>query len=262
VSGQIGANPATNYVTATNYAAHGEISSLALGNSRTETRQYNARLQPTQIQVGTLFTLANRYDPSPGSDLNCTGTSVTVPGNNGNVLAQTVNGVVRNYSYDGVNRICRAAQGSTWIQGYGFDTRGNLAFTTWTGQLPNETADVITSTGVYTANNQVSGWGYDASGNVTGIPAASGTTVRAACAANVMPGVAMMRTACYDAENRMISETDANGTTATYAYDGDGRRVSKTLNGVTTTFVYDPQGQLAKTMAGRRFRFRKQARGM
>lgn len=42
--------------------------------------------------------------------------------------------------------------------------------------------------------------------------------------ANVMPGVAAMRTACYSAENRMISETDANGTTATYAYDGNGHR--------------------------------------
>jgi YD repeat-containing protein len=65
-----------------------------------------------------------------------------------------------------------------------------------------------------------------------------------------MPGVAMMRTACYDAENRMISETDANGTTATYAYDGDGQRMSKTVNGVTTTFVYDPQGHLAQDYGG------------
>jgi RHS repeat-associated protein len=250
VSGQIGANPATNYVTATNYAAQGEISSLALGNSLTETRKYNARLQPTQVQVGTLFTIVNRYDPSAGSDLNCSGTSVTVSGNNGNVLAQTVNALLRNYSYDGVNRICRAAQGSTWTQGYSADTRGNLAFTTWTGQLPNEPADVITSTGVYTASNRVSGWAYDASGNVTGIPAAGGTTVRATCASNVMPGVAMMRAACYDAENRMTSETDANGTTATYAYDGDGRRVSKALNGMTTTFVYDPEGQLAQDYGG------------
>ena len=39
----------------------------------------------------------------------------------------------------------------------------------------------------------------------------------------------MLRTACYDAENRMISETDANGATSTYSYDGDGRRVSKTV---------------------------------
>jgi RHS repeat-associated protein len=65
-----------------------------------------------------------------------------------------------------------------------------------------------------------------------------------------MPEVAMMRTACYDAENRMISETDSTGNTATYAYDGDGRRVSKTVNAVTTTLVYDPQGQLAQEYGG------------
>jgi YD repeat-containing protein len=65
-----------------------------------------------------------------------------------------------------------------------------------------------------------------------------------------MPGVAAMRTACYSAENRIISETDANGTTATYAYDGTGHRVTKMLNGVTTTFVYDPEGQLAQDYGG------------
>jgi len=48
----------------------------------------------------------------------------------------------------------------------------------------------------------------------------------------------------------MISETDANGTTATYAYGGNGRRVTKMLNGVTTTFVYDPEGQLAQDYGG------------
>jgi RHS repeat-associated protein len=106
------------------------------------------------------------------------------------------------------------------------------------------------SIAAYGADNQVSGWAYDGSGNVTGIPAASGSTVRAACANNVMPGVAMMRTACYDAENRMVSETDASGNTATYAYDGYGRRVSKTVGGVTTTFVYDPNGELAQEYGG------------
>jgi hypothetical protein len=32
-------------------------------------------------------TLANRYDPSPGWDFNCSGTSLTIPGINGNLLA-------------------------------------------------------------------------------------------------------------------------------------------------------------------------------
>jgi RHS repeat-associated protein len=250
VSGQIGANPATNYVTATSYAPHGGIASQTLGNGLTETRSYNSRLQPTGIQVGGLLAISNRYDPNPSADWNCAGSAtVAIPGNNGNVLAQSVNGVVRNYSYDGVNRLCRSAQGSTWAESYSFDTRGNIGVSR-TGALPAMTAEVVGSPAGYGTNNRVTGWAYDTAGNITGIPAAGGSTVRASCASGVMPGTAMLRTACYDAENRMVSETDANGATAAYVYDGDGRRVSKTVNGVTTVLVYDPFGQLAQEYGG------------
>ncbi len=37
----------------------------------------------------------------------------------------------------------------------------------------------------------------------------------------------------------------ASNGTATYTYDGDGRRVTKTAGGVTTTYVYDAKGDLA-----------------
>jgi RHS repeat-associated protein len=55
----------------------------------------------------------------------------------------------------------------------------------------------------------------------------------------------MLRTACYDAEDRMVSETDVNGNTGTYTYDGNGLRVGKTVAGNTTTYVYDGFGYLA-----------------
>jgi RHS repeat-associated protein len=253
LSGQIGANTPTNYVTSIGYATHGEISSLALGNTLTEMRQYNSRLQTTQIQLGSLFTLVNRYDPSLGNDLDCNGNAIPSPGivgNNGNVLAQTVNTTGRLYSYDGVNRLCHAVQGSTWTQSYGYDQRGNLT-TTGTGQLPTATAENLI--GAFGPDNRDSTWSYDRAGNVTGIPAMSGSPVRASCIANIVPAVPsgnMLRTACHDAENRMVSETDTGGATAIYIYDGDGRRVQKTAGGLTTTFVYDPLGQLAQQYGG------------
>jgi YD repeat-containing protein len=40
----------------------------------------------------------------------------------------------------------------------------------------------------------------------------------------------------YDAENRMVSVTDAS-MTASFVYDGNGARVESTLNGVTTSFI-------------------------
>jgi YD repeat-containing protein len=208
-------------------------------------------VREAQEELGGLLPLVNRYDL--GSDFACTGSPATVPGNNGNVpgqrLVQTVNGVDRNYSYDSVNRLCRSAQGSTWTEAYSYDARGNRGVS-GTGQLPAATAEAIGSTAAYGADNRVAAWAYDAAGNVTGIPAAGGSTVRATCASSVMPGVAMLRTACYDAENRMVSETNASGATATYTYDGDGHRVSKTVNGVATVFVYDPMGQLAQEYGG------------
>ena len=55
----------------------------------------------------------------------------------------------------------------------------------------------------------------------------------------------------YDGENRLISAiTDPNNPTTTYAYDGEGRRVSRTWNGQTTTFVYDAFGNLAAEYGG------------
>jgi RHS repeat-associated protein len=44
----------------------------------------------------------------------------------------------------------------------------------------------------------------------------------------------------YDPENRLTAASNAGtGVAATYAYDGTGRRVSKTVNGTTTRYMYD-----------------------
>jgi YD repeat-containing protein len=46
----------------------------------------------------------------------------------------------------------------------------------------------------------------------------------------------------YDAEGRLVGE---NNGLATYAYDGEGRRVMKTVGTQTTVYVYDAAGNLA-----------------
>ncbi len=46
-------------------------------------------------------------------------------------------------------------------------------------------------------------------------------------------------------ENRQTGFSSISNGTATYTYDGDGRRVTKTTGGVTTTYVYDAKGDLA-----------------
>lgn len=67
-------------------------------------------------------------------------------------------------------------------------------------------------------------YGYDTRGNRTSVTPPGG------------PAVALG----YDQANRLTSY----GTTATYAYNGDGLRMSKTVSGTTTSFAWDQSGGL------------------
>jgi RHS repeat-associated protein len=205
----------TNPSTPILYAAQGAIQSMTLGNGLAETWQFNGRLQPTQIQAGSLLTLTYAYAGN----------------NNGNLLSQTVVrpslNATQSYVYDNVNRLTQANSGTTgWAQTYGYDAYGNR-WVTGPGSPP--TLETPTTQNWYLSNNRISGWTYDNAGNVTVIPGSGGN----------------IRTSTYDAENRMVTATNPNSVTTTYPYDGDGRRITKTTNGATNTFVYDAMGRLA-----------------
>src|SRR5439155_26601715 len=49
----------------------------------------------------------------------------------------------------------------------------------------------------------------------------------------------------YDAENRLTAVTSQSNGSASYAYDGGGRRVTKAVGSLTTYYVYDARGSLA-----------------
>ena len=67
-------------------------------------------------------------------------------------------------------------------------------------------------------------------------------------------------TLTYDAENRLVSVSGA--ATASFVYDGDGRRVKATVNGVTSYYVgdhYEVSGGVVKkyySAGGRRIALR------
>lgn len=135
-----------------------------------------------------------------------------------------------------VSRLISATETRTnntpWTQQFNYDVVGNR----WLN-LGGMQIDPLTPTGnAYDANNHLTTAGYnDGRGNVT-----------------QLGGYAYQ----YDAENRLISSALVlNGQTlasATYAYDGDGRRVVKQSGGTTTQYVYDVQGNLVveQTVAG------------
>jgi hypothetical protein len=92
----------------------GAVTSMRLGNGLWESTQFNSRLQPVQIGLGTSVASQNllklNYDYGTND-------------NNGNVLSQTITvpsvgtnqgfTAVQNYSYDSLNRLKSAVENIT-----------------------------------------------------------------------------------------------------------------------------------------------------
>jgi RHS repeat-associated protein len=171
---------------------------------------------------------------------NICGFECTVPGygsaNNGNLMTQTIGdgagwSVAQTYGYDKLNRVLSAEEpgitgGQGWKRSYNYDRWGNQ----WVDATNSSGINVysVTPTGSawITPKNRInlSAGSYDRAGNQTSLPPYS---------------------AAYDADNRL---TTMSGTLA-YAYDGEGRRVTKVNGSLTTRFVYDAFGKLAAEYA-------------
>jgi len=223
--------PAAAYATVNSYAPHGAITNMTLGNTVVEQTTFDAnRLQPLSISAGSLLTIAYTYAPTN-----------MAAANNGNVLTQSITRGSRTwnqaYTYDALNRLKTAQETGTWTESYEYDSYGNRWLCVANQQcpdpvrtgLPDLTFESPISQNQFNANNQIVGWGYDATGNVTQIGG-------------------MARTFTYDAENRQRT-ANISGDSNSYAYDGEGRRVTRTTPWnhmfTTTVYVYDAMGQLA-----------------
>jgi RHS repeat-associated protein len=138
--------------------------------------------------------------------LDPTGRRLSVTENNGRVV---------NYTYDPLYRLTNetvtgatpaAGNGSV---GYAYDAVGNRL------SRISSLAAVVSATSAYDANDRLTTESYDANGNT-----------------RVTSGL----TYTYDYENRVKS---MNNGAVRIVYDGDGRRVSKTVGGVTTQYLVD-----------------------
>ncbi len=237
VKGTLGAN-STHYVSSVSYAPQGAPSSISLANgAMTQQTCFNSLLQPVVLRLRTGQASCGAAD---GNDIGYFGYTFSATQNNGNVLGQAIQygagqsyaskSFQQTYSYT-ANRLMGVTetysdaftQGSSFTQSYQYDVVGKR----WVSA--GLVTDPFTPQGnVYDGNNHMSSATYgDGRGNVTQIG-----------------GYAYG----YDAENRLISSTLAlPGNTissATYTYDGDGRRVVKQSNGTTTNYVYDADGRL------------------
>ncbi|MDQ3748275.1 MAG: hypothetical protein M3367_04540 [Acidobacteriota bacterium] len=255
----------SNYATDFTYTAAGAVSSMQLGNLKRESTQFNSRLQPTQIALGTTLnpTELLKLDYEYGTLV----AGQTSPGtNNGNISKQFITvpaagqtpgfTATQYYDYDELNRLYQAsdqfqatgqASVTAWWQVYQYDRYGNRRFneeftTTLTkgcGTPPTvcpadrkrENPEIEPS------NNRlkelqdadlVKDYEYDLAGNL--IKDARGKTF------------------IYDGENHQTEVIENNISKGKYFYDGDGKRVKKiaTINGQeeTTIFVYDASGKM------------------
>ncbi|MGB7208884.1 MAG: RHS repeat-associated core domain-containing protein [Pyrinomonadaceae bacterium] len=232
-----------NYAKNFTYTSAGAVSSMQLGNNRWESTQFNSRLQPTQIALGTVQNGTDKLklDYSYGG--------IT---NNGNVQSQTITvptvgsnagfTATQTYTYDSLNRIKDAKEmigtTQTWMQTFLYDRYGNRNFDTTlnrTTTIPVGCAVAVCNPSVNPATNKLVGYVFDNAGNTT--------------------KDANLRKFTYDGENKQVKvETTNSGgtviaTNGEYWYDGDGKRIKKkgyTNNVLTeeTIFVYDAVGKM------------------
>jgi RHS repeat-associated protein len=199
-------------VSSIGYAAHNALSTETYGNGLVHAIDYNNRLQPTLIKLGT--------SGSPVS-LVSLGYGYGSTNNNGNVLSHTYAGggltYTQNFGYDSLNRLTTSSEnsGSNWSQTNAYDRYGNRWVDLGGG---NQSLYFSTST------NRISGYSYDTAGNLLNDGTHSYT---------------------YDAENK-IAKVDS---VAAYEYDGAGLRVRK-LIGENLIFVYGIGGQLVAEYSG------------
>ena len=176
----------------------------------TVTDSYNPRLQPNELKVSNgsssamdfsycFYPLASGACPASGTTDN--GNVVAIFNNMDSTRSQT-------FSYDRLNRVgtgTSVANSGTncWGEQYGYDAWGNLLTITLPSAYSACTQPDNLSVSVTTAN-QISGYTFDAAGNLDTIPGTGGGTYT------------------YNAENQMTSTAGV-----TYTYDGDGKRVKK-----------------------------------
>ncbi|MGH9870538.1 MAG: DUF6531 domain-containing protein [Candidatus Polarisedimenticolia bacterium] len=189
------------------YEPFGPVTSIPFSNGRTDTRVYDSRYRLGDWSVSGVLAYAHGY-------------------NNDDNLTSRVDGVSnRFFGYDAIHRLTNAI--GPWGPGigcagstYAYDLNGNRTCK----------AEGSTTTYVYASisnhlNTAMGGesaaYLHDENGNLDH----DGT-----------------HSYLFDDSDR-LAQVDA-GATASYTYDGDGRRAIKNAGGATTYYFYDPDGRL------------------
>jgi RHS repeat-associated protein len=195
-------------VASMGYASHNALMTETYGNNLVHAIAYNNRLQANEIKLGT--------SGNPTSILDLTYNYGTTS-NNGSLQSASYTGgglsYTQTFGYDSLNRLTTSQEnsGASWSQTNSYDRYSNRSIVG--GGLSFDAS-----------TNRITGWSYDAAGNLLNDGVHSYT---------------------YDAENK-VKTVDA---ASAYVYDGEGRRVKK-LVGENMRFVYSMGGQLVAEFDG------------
>jgi len=191
--------------TSYTYDNVGNLQSATLPNGVVHSYNYDTRNRLTNLGVN------GKVNGAPGAIASY---AYTVDASGHRTAVTELSGRTVNYGYDNLYRLTsETIAGDTHAMNgaanYVYDPVCNR--TQKTSTLPGYPGGLSN----YNANDQLATDTYDANGNTT---------------ASIGNGYV------YDFENHLIQ---AGG--VTYTYDGDGKRMSKTVAGVTTHYIVDPQ---------------------
>ncbi len=222
------------------YSVRGQYDTLTFPNGQTRAYAYDdqGRLTSLTNALGsaTIASFAYAYDVDLASQPSLLGQRTR---QTATLAAQGLSGALTRYGYDPLYQLTRVeypagAPFGSEVRTWTYDGIGNRA-TQGIG------ANVQTYTYLKAAGNPLNGqrlvgdgvdtYGYDPAGNLA-----------------TRQGPAGGFTFGYDPENRLASITGPQA--ATYTYDYQGRRTSKTVAGVTTTYLYDGLNLLSETTNG------------
>jgi RHS repeat-associated protein len=179
--------------------------SMKVGSLTAVTYTYNNANQPTAITQGT-SSVGFTYDAAGRPK------TLTLP-----------DGIVQTYGYDEANELTSIAytKGATTLGdlAYGYDAAGRRT-ALWGSYGRTGLPAATTATASYNADNQLSSWNgtnlsYDLNGNLTDYGS---------------------QTFTWNDRNQLAATSTGS---ASFSYDGLGRRLSKTVGGTTTKFLYD-----------------------
>jgi len=159
------------------------------------------------------------------------------------------------FAYDQLNRLVSRTDGDGFVTQYVYDAVGNRIATRQALDLAGTQFEVTRAfydavnreVASVTAQGYLTTYSYDAAGNrvsqtqydqIVSVPANGGVPQP------VSGDTGRTTTFAYDADNRLVRQTDALGVVTTYQYDARGNRVAMTLAAgtaaaATTTYRYD-----------------------